>query len=134
MNVTEIIQHGQENKLKKEVYDVPYLEVGEFVAQGDINLIRIPDLPQGVYLDKNPQKQLVEGNSKGARHCLNSLDKVKIYHLDNPNPLQICIIEFLSGETILTHPEHKHLRFTQPCFVLVTHQRSYADDLKAIAD
>lgn len=134
INISDIIQHGRENKITVDLLIVPKLEIGEYVAQGDINLICIPHVPTNTFLIKNPNKQIVSGNTRGSRHCLNSLSNVKIYQLKNANLLQICVIEFLGGETILEHPEHKNLLWNQPMTVLVSRQRMFADEVRAITD
>ena len=80
-NIQDIIRHAEENKIESELLVVPPLSVGEFVAQGDLNLICIPCVPDNAVLVTNPEKQLVPGNSKGSRHCLSSLQNVNIYRL-----------------------------------------------------
>jgi len=130
--ISDILDHAQENQINEELLLVPELEVGDYIPQGDINLIVLPSVPPGALLVEEPSKQIVVGNSKGSRHCLNSLENVRIYRLPNPNALQSIIIEFL-GETILEHPEHKN-QLWKKGVVIVSHQRQRAGDLRKIAD
>lgn len=83
---------------------------GEFIAQGDMNIVIVPDeVPQGYIKLYEPILKLVprKDDSTGSRHCLVSTDGVEMYvpstwdetSLDGP------FLRLANGTTI-THPVH----------------------------
>lgn len=129
--IKDIIKTGKSLANNSSV-NIPPLEIGEHVAQGDINFIAIPKVPENAILIKNPDLQLAPGTSKGSRHCLNSTDNVRVYKLQNPNSLQEVVLEFM-GETIITHPEHGNQIWNEG-LVLVAFQRQFAKDIRRVND
>jgi hypothetical protein len=87
--------------------------INEGVAQGDLIIGIIDEVPSNYSLVKSPtnlDKQLVPGNTEGAKHCLDSLDGLKLYH---PNNWPQSAEETLNGPIIITernvkvvHPKH----------------------------
>ena len=137
--INQITQHGLENALKADVYVVPQdLKPGQWVAQGDLNFIIVKSIPSNAKLVKNPSLQLAPGNSKGSRHCLNSLQNVDVYSIENGNALLGYWLK-IKGETIVTHPEHKHQVWRtnsdgSAVNMIVTYQRQHAEELRRIED
>ena len=132
--IKEILNHGLENSLKSDVYVIPdNLPAGKWVAQGDLNFTVIDEIPSDAELIEKPSLQLAPGNSKGSRHCLDSLANVKVYKVSSSNPLFGYYLEFGAGATTVTHPEHKHQVWKNNT-VFVTYQRQHAEELKRIED
>lgn len=85
---------------------------GDAGAQGDLVIIVIDKVPSGFKLVReltDADRQLVHGNTAGAKHCLDSLDGVKIYRKDDwgPDALDGPCIRF-ADERVITHPTHGH--------------------------
>ena len=85
--------------------------VGDCLAQGDLYLCIYEGRPPVGYVAvKNAterDRQLVPGNTQGSRHCLDSLEGVKLFRPENwteddlRGPLLV-----LSKERTVTHPTH----------------------------
>ena len=137
--IDQIKTHGLENALKADIYVVPQdLKPGQWVAQGDLNFIVVKSIPRQATLVSKPSLQLAPGNTKGSRHCLNSLNNVEVYHIDNGNDLLGYWLS-ITGETIVTHPEHKHQLWRpntdgSPVNMIVTYQRQHSEELRRIQD
>ncbi len=137
--IEDITRHGLENALQSDLYVVPQdLKAGQWVAQGDLNFIVVDRIPSNATLIKNPSLQLAPGNSKGSRHCLNTLENVDVYAIENGNALLGYWLS-IKGETIVTHPEHKHQLWRpntdgSATNVIVTYQRQHAEELRRIED
>lgn len=128
------IQTYSAARITKETATVPNnLRVGQFVAQGDVYFYRFHDqLPKDIVPVTEPNNQIVPGNTKGSRHCFDRLSNLQLFTCPRFNELCVAFVVF-EGETIITHPEHNHLRFTGGTY-LITIQRMYAEELKRIAD
>jgi hypothetical protein len=81
--------------------------VNDRICQGDLNITIADKIPNGYVKMDKPSKQLVFGESEGARHCLDSLDGVTMYADPNWD------IESLNGphirlekERVIEHPKH----------------------------
>lgn len=133
ITIETILKVGKK-QARADLQVIPFLEIGDSIPQGDLNFTLLPEIPKVAKLVETSDLQLAPGNSKGSRHCLNSLKNVNVYRLPKPNPIQGkgLILEF-TGETIITHPEHGDQLWREG-IVIVTHQRQYANELKAIAD
>lgn len=107
--------------------------IGVPVAQGDINLWLLPELPSGV-IEAAPNRQLAPGTTRGSRHCIadKDMNHVKFYRLPNPNPLQGGIMVF-DKETTIEHPEHGN-QIWPAGIVAVTYQRRHAAEIKRSQD
>jgi hypothetical protein len=81
--------------------------VGDAIRQGDLYIVIADAIPKGYTKAAKPSKQLVPGNTAGAKHCLDSLAGVEIYlpkewteeTLDGP-------FVRLSQERTILHPVH----------------------------
>lgn len=132
-NVLEQIQqHGA--PLTDDIKIVPdNAQIGQYVPQGDINLIRLSDLPSGV-VSRQPDRQLAPGSTRGSRHCIRESDiqHVDFFGFTDANPLEGPILVF--GErTVIEHPEHKHISFPAGIWT-VTYQRRHAAEMRRISD
>lgn len=128
----EIQQHGQ--PLTDDIKIVPdNAEVGQYVPQGDINLIRLPELPSGV-APQQPNPQLAPGTTRGSRHCIRESDMphVEFFGFTDARPLEGPILVF-GKRTVIEHPEHKHISFPAGIWA-VTYQRRHADGIRRISD
>lgn len=121
-------------RITKETVTVPdNLKVGQFATQGDVYFYRFYDvLPFDAEPLVSPDNQIVPGNTKGSRHCFDRLSNVQVFTCPEFNELCVAFVKF-DGETIITHPEHNHLRFLSGTY-LISIQRMYAEELKRIAD
>ena len=108
------------------------MEVGDSVRQGDVYLTRISRLPRGAVEVKQPDRQLAPGTTQGSRHCLRSLDGVRVYHFAQPGPLDGPVIE-AESDWAVEHPEHGDY-VLPPGTYAVTYQRAFADELKRVQD
>jgi hypothetical protein len=56
---------------------------GDTIAQGDLYLMIVDEVPGGYHKVTKPRatdKQLVPGNTQGAKHCLSNIRTVELYH------------------------------------------------------
>jgi hypothetical protein len=129
--IKEIHDHGKSVANDSTVQVKP--EIGVSVAQGDINLWLLPNLPENA-IESHPNCQLAPGTTRGSRHCIKAedMDAVKFYRLPNPNPLQGGIMVFDRAVTI-EHPEHGN-QIWPAGIVAVTYQRRHAIELKRSQD
>lgn len=102
-----------------------------FAQQGDLYFYRLQTLPQGARQDTHAGGQLAPGSTQGARHCVDPT-RVRLYRLPHPSALDGPLIEAPEGITV-THPEHGHI-VLPPGLYGVTFQRSFADELRRVAD
>jgi len=103
---------------------------GDCLAQGDLYLcIYEGKPPTGYVLVEKPteqDKQLVPGNTQGSKHCLDSLDGVKLYRPENwtgddlRGPLLV-----LSEERTVLHPTHGDVTIPAGFSVLCGYQPDY---------
>jgi hypothetical protein len=133
VEVFEQIQiHAEENKSDRTIYIDP--ENGQYVPQGDVNFLVLDRLPDGL-VATTPVRQLAPGTTRGSRHCVadRCLSTTDFWVYRNPNALQGAILVARS-ELEIEHPEHANLIFPAGTIVAVGYQRSYATDLKRMAD
>lgn len=131
--LTQIHDHGK-NVADDSLQVIPNdLPVGQYIPQGDINIIRLGNVPENA-IPSEPSAQLAPGTTRGSRHCIKAddLSKCRFFKLPNPNALQGPIIVFYEPVTI-EHPEHGDQVWPE-CVVAVTYQRRYADEVKRIQD
>lgn len=104
-------------------------EVGDGVWQGDLG-IEIVEAAMGDYIEvKSPtdaDRQLVPGNTQGARHCLDSLDGVRMFRpIDwNAESLQGPVL-VLSKERTILHPTHGAVAIPAGFTVRCRYQREF---------
>lgn len=135
--ITMIIEHAE--KIRSGEHDrigpgrpvtmSTALQAGECVAQGDLYLVVIDRVPVGHTKLKCPtasDRQLVPGNTEGAKHCLDSLDGVTIYRRDDwgPESLNGPVLR-TSSERVVEHPKHGHVTIPAGMLVACHYQREW---------
>lgn len=128
----EIQMHGQ--KIADDSTRIIAPEIGQYIPQGDVNFLVLPDLPPGVE-QVEPSPQLAPGTSRGSRHCIayQDMQHVEFYRLPNPNPLQGPILK-LTQQITIEHPEHGNQVWPAETIIAVTYQRRYAEEIRRIQD
>ncbi len=111
--------------------------VGSHVWQGDVALVRLPDVPKGAKLQKNRTiRQIVEGNTRGSRHCvtIESMPKVDWYTPAEKNVLLGDIMD-TTAPVEVEHPEHGNIVVPEGTYQ-VRYQRAYSplEELKRQRD
>jgi len=108
----EAIRNGEHDKIGPGVPIAmsPALVPGEAIAQGDLLLVVAEKVPAGYKLVKNPteqDRQLVPGNTVGAKHCLDSLAGVTMHRSPEwgPEQLEGPFLQLTQDRKIL-HPTH----------------------------
>ena len=96
--------------------------VGDFARQGDVFITLIDRVPAGCTLVKKPSAQLAPGNTRGSRHCIQSLRGVKVYQLKEPSAYDGPIIES-KNEMTIDHPEHGNWILPAGCYA-ISYQRT----------
>lgn len=118
--------------------------VGDVVRQGDLYLVCLESLPEGV----KHKRQLAPGNSQGSRHIAEG--KCSVYwpkspvavalliarasNIDAPpteliGPMVECI-----GETTIAHPEHGHRILPEGTSWAIVYQRAFAEEIRRAQD
>jgi hypothetical protein len=107
--------------------------VGTPVAQGDLNLWWLAELPKSA-VPAAVNAQLAPGTTRGSRHCIKAEDLlyVEFYRLDNATVLHGPVLKFTQPVTI-EHPEHGN-QLWPAGIVAITYQRLHAAELKRNAD
>lgn len=106
-------------------------DVGEGVWQGDLGIeVVAPDfMPEGYVRVDKPKavnRQLVPGNTSGARHCLDSLKGVEIYRpREWPAVTQLGPLLRLKAERTIEHPKHGAVTIPAGFAVLCSYQREW---------
>lgn len=131
-NVMDQIGQAAENIKSDGERTIEVMDVGDEIRQGDIYITMIAGVPKGAKPVKQPQTQLAPGTTQGSRHCLRSLDGVRLFEVGNAGVLDGPIIEAKEGCAI-DHPEHGN-RVLPPGVFAVTFQRAYADELRRVED
>lgn len=108
---------------------------GDAIRQGDLYLVIGDKAPKlgFVLLDNREElhKQLVPGNTQGAKHCLDSLDGVAIYRpekFDNESTIGPVLV--LSQDRVVQHPTHGHVTLLAGSVVECHYQREYDAEQK----
>lgn len=137
MQATEIIrrihEHGIQNACDATFIVPTDFPVGQYLPQGDINILRLPAIPtSAVPIQKTAQ--LTPGTSRGSRHCINAedLQHCDFYGFLDANPLEGPIIVCLQPFTI-EHPEHRDYVFPAGVYA-IGYQRRHADEIKRSQD
>ena len=131
-SVFERVKQQAEAIASDAEHTIPVMYIGDEVRQGDIYITRIPGVPHGAELVESPTRQLAPGTTQGSRHCLRSLDGVKVYRMRNAGPLDGPIIDAPGGCTI-DHPEHGNRTLPGGTYA-VTYQRAFAEELRRVQD
>ena len=109
--------------------------IGDTIAQGDLYLQivsnAVPSDYELVAKSTERDKQLVPGQTQGARHCLDSLDGVRIYRPTNwtgedlRGPLLV-----LAKERTILHPTHGSVTIPAGFAVLCAYQPEWDAELR----
>lgn len=83
---------------------VKAMGVGEHVRQGDVYVVRIDTLPQG--MEKTPTRQLAPGSTQGSRHVAEG--DLQVYRRTDTREAGIGPVVRALAEWRLAHPEHAH--------------------------
>lgn len=107
---------------------------GDIGWQGDLKLTVIDKIPDGFELVKKPtdiDRQLVPGNTQGARHCLDSLAGVKLYRptiWPDSGLVGPCFV--LTEERTIEHPTHGHVTIPAGFTIQCGYQREWDAEQK----
>mgnify|MGYP001589906585 CR=1 FL=1 len=102
--------------------------------QGDIYIWKLGSLPQDV-VEVEPYHQLAPGQTLGSRHCLISLEGVRMYQKRQPGPLDGPYLWLEDGPATITHPVHGDIvDIPQGAILHITYQRLYADTVRRVMD
>jgi len=108
--------------------------VGDAIAQGDLMLIIVASIPEGLKLVQSTDpvnRQLVPGNTQGARHCLDSLEGVDLYRPEDWNEDSNEGPAFkLTKERTVMHPKHGDVTIPAGFIVECVYQREYDQEQK----
>jgi len=77
---------------------------GDSWRQGDLYITLLTDIPEGA-VKISPERQLAQGDTQGARHCLDAKTGVEMFRVSQPGMLDGPIIRTDRTRTI-KHPEH----------------------------
>lgn len=101
--------------------------LGDRIWQGDLALTIRASVPsEGYSLATQPSTQLVIGNTEGSKHCLDSLDGVKMYVPNEWNEFSLKgpILVLYQERTVL-HPVHGNVTIPAGFIVECTYQREW---------
>lgn len=109
--------------------------VNDEIWQGDLGIVVIEKVPTQYSLIAQPSeqdKQLVPGNTEGAKHCLDSFMGVEIYrHGDwgqNYEGLEGPVLK-LKEERTIEHPKHGNVTIPAGFIVQCRYQREWDSEL-----
>jgi hypothetical protein len=128
------LQRCAEEIVNTEPQSLANMEPGDEWRQGDLRIIRLPDdVDTSGFVSVRAKLQLVDGTTQGSRHCLDSLDGVEMFALKDAGPLDGPVIRTTAERAIL-HPEHGDCVDMPPGWYAFPGQRTYADELRRVAD
>lgn len=137
MAIERIEQHVADAKASKDPAVMPgrperfteAAQAGDVIAQGDLYLMIVDAVPAGYKRVSRPKaidKQLVPGNTVGARHCLDSLSGVVIHRPENWTGDDLrgpCLV--LTKEHTILHPTHGDVTIPAGFTVLCGYQPEF---------
>ena len=116
----------------------PAVASGDGVAQGDLYIMIADRVLDGYTKVESPtdlDRQLVPGNTTGAKHCIESLDTVELYWPEGwshslsyeglAGPALVC-----HSETTILHPTHGSVVIPEGFTVVAGYQRVYDAELR----
>ena len=116
----ETVRPGQPFRLNEAA------SVGDGVWQGDLGLEVVEAPPEGYVKAKKPLTQLVPGETRGARHCLDSTAGVEMWlPKEWPEVTQLGPCFRLSEERTVEHPVHGDVTIAAGHTILCSFQREY---------
>jgi len=125
----ERIRNGLERVRPGDPYEISTAAMaGEGVWQGDLGLEIVEAIPPSHQLvEKLTEKdrQLVFGNTEGARHCIEDLSTVQLYKDPSWNEEDLFGPSFICLEkTTITHPTHGPVIIPKDFIIHTRYQRS----------
>ena len=106
---------------------------GDCIDQGDLRLVVVDAPPSGwseVVHMKKADRQLVPGNTRGAKHCLDSLEGVRLFHPKEWSEESLWGPCFsVSEERVVLHPVHGAVTVPPGLTILCRYQREYDKEL-----
>lgn len=106
--------------------------INDTIRQGDLYITVIEAVPQGFVKIAKPKamdKQLVPGNTQGAKHCLDSLAGVTMYRPTDWGPESLTgPVLVLSKERTILHPTHGSVTIPSGVTVQCTYQREWESE------
>lgn len=124
-------QHAEAIKNDGE-HAIATMSPGDAWAQGDIGIVCLSAVPDECHAIDEPSLQLAPGDTQGSRHCLDSLEGVRLHQIADATPLDGPVIEAPVGCRI-NHPEHGDVLLPAGVYAIV-YQRAYADELRRVQD
>lgn len=104
------------------------------IRQGDLYVTIIAEIPADYVKVVKPQaidRQLVPGNTQGAKHCLDSLAGVTLYRPKDWNDESLRGPAFaLTKERTVLHPTHGAVTIPKGFVVLCRYQREFDKELQ----
>jgi len=114
----ETIEQGKPERLS------PAMTENDFFAQGDLYMRPLKQLPEGYKAVEGPE-QLVKGNSIGSRHCLSTLEGVKLWHPVNWSDESLIGPVFqASCDVDVVHPTHGNVTVPTGMMIQVGYQKN----------
>lgn len=105
------------------------ITAGYGVWQGDLAIEVVDAVPEGYIKLESPgdgDRQLVPGNTEGAKHALDSLDGVELYRPAAwPDVTDLGPAFVLHKERTVTHPTHGDVTIAAGHTVLCSYQREW---------
>lgn len=108
---------------------------GDTIWQGDLGITMVDAVPKGYQtkcpVENHDTKQLVPGNTTGARHCFNTMEGVELHYpedwgkeecLDGPTAV-------VSGGQVIEHPKHGNVTLVKGVFKF-SYQREFDAEQK----
>lgn len=104
--------------------------VNDRIWQGDLALTISDKVPNDYELTTKPSVQLVKGNNEGAKHCLDSLNGVKMYTPIGWNEESLIGPYLkLTEDRVILHPKHGNVSVKAGSEVHCTYQRELDHEL-----
>lgn len=133
----EVLAHAERIK-NDNPHDLSNMEVNDEWRQGDLRIRRLPDdyvekNAKVLQLVENPDTQLAPGTTRGSRHCIRTLDNVKVYRRKDATALDGPIL-LLGKPNDIVHPEHGDCENIPAGVIGIAYQRAYADELRRVQD
>jgi hypothetical protein len=107
---------------------------GDAGAQGDLVIIIVDQIP-GTYKRvakmRDADRQLVPGNTEGARHCLDALKGVELYRQSDWGPDSLdgpCLV--INEQRVIEHPTHGHWTIPAGRMIKLEYQREHDAELQ----
>lgn len=107
---------------------------GDFGWQGDLKLTvldKVPASQKKVAKPSDLDRQLVPGNTEGAKHCLDSLDGVALYRPSEWSEESLIGPTLkLTKDRVIMHPTHGHVTVLAGTIIGCTYQREFDAELR----